>query len=202
MLPDEMRPSPKEVGQRLSNDGLSSWAEQEAERLLASSGTRWLHSAGVGLRGRAVADIITPMERPYLVAAAFLHDVGKAPELAVTGVHQLDGARFLRDLGHHRLANLVAYHSEARYEVGLRGFAAELRSYEREESPVSDALTFCDVTTGPSGLQVHPLERIIEITERYGQGIVVEALHLATPHILAAVARTKARLRLRAVLYI
>ncbi len=31
-----------------------------------------------------------------LVAAAYLHDIGYAPELAITGFHPLDGARHLR----------------------------------------------------------------------------------------------------------
>jgi hypothetical protein len=32
-----------------------------------------------------------------LEAAAWLHDIGYAPGLAVTGLHALDGARYLRD---------------------------------------------------------------------------------------------------------
>jgi hypothetical protein len=34
-----------------------------------------------------------------MVMAAWLHDIGYAPELAVTGFHPLDGARFLRRAG-------------------------------------------------------------------------------------------------------
>ena len=34
-----------------------------------------------------------------LVAAAWLHDIGYAPELVETGFHPLDGARYLRREG-------------------------------------------------------------------------------------------------------
>jgi DNA-binding Xre family transcriptional regulator len=33
-------------------------------------------------------------------AAAWLHDIGYAPDLIVTGLHALDGARYLRDARH------------------------------------------------------------------------------------------------------
>src|SRR5207247_11076024 len=51
-----------------------------------------------------------------------------------------------------RLARLVADHAEARFEIRLRGFGEQLAAYKREESWVSDALTYCDLTTGPTGL--------------------------------------------------
>ena len=47
-----------------------------------------------------------------LEAAAWLHDIGYSPDLAVTGLHALDGARYLRDTKHAdtMLCRLVAYH--------------------------------------------------------------------------------------------
>lgn len=38
-------------------------------------------------------------DRDLLVAAAWLHDIGYAPELRDTGFHPLDGARHLEALG-------------------------------------------------------------------------------------------------------
>jgi HD superfamily phosphodiesterase len=39
------------------------------------------------------------MTRPDLLeAAAWLHDIGYSPEIAVSGFHPLDGARYLRDV--------------------------------------------------------------------------------------------------------
>lgn len=51
------------------------------------------------------------------MAAGYLHDVGFAPHLATAAFHPLDGARFVRDAGHERLAGLVAYHSASRAEA-------------------------------------------------------------------------------------
>ena len=64
-----------------------------------------------------------PQDRAYFVAAAYLHDIGYAPELRRTGLHQLDGARYIRSHGAERVARLVAHHSEARFEIRLRGFS-------------------------------------------------------------------------------
>lgn len=76
-----------------------SWAEQVAERLLEPLGSRWRHTLGVVERARTVAGALEADKADVLVAATYVHDVGYAPELAQTGFHPLDGARFLRDAG-------------------------------------------------------------------------------------------------------
>jgi HD superfamily phosphodiesterase len=60
-----------------------------------------------------------------LEGAAWLHDIGYAPGLAVTGLHALDGARYLRDAQHAdaMLCRLVAHHSWAIIEARERGLA-------------------------------------------------------------------------------
>jgi hypothetical protein len=72
-------------------------------------------------------------------AAAWLHDIGYAPSLAATGLHQLDGARYLRDAQHADalLCRLVAHHSCAIIEAGERGLADVLSS---EFDPAPDVL--------------------------------------------------------------
>ncbi|MGH3994183.1 MAG: HD domain-containing protein, partial [Pseudonocardiaceae bacterium] len=132
-----------------------------------------------------------------LVAAAWLHDVGYAPDLAVTGLHALDGARFLRAEGWPaRVCDLVAHHSCAVREAELRGLSAELAEFTDEASPVRDALWYCDMTTGPSGDRVSVEERLAEITERYGRGdVVTRFVELARDELVGAVERTRARLR-------
>src|SRR4030095_10183117 len=130
---------------------LEQWAAGEAERLLSPLGDRWKHVRAVGERATSVAAILDHEDRDHLVAAAYLHDIGYAPDLQRTGLHQLDGARYLRTLGAERLARLLAHHPEARFEIRLRGFGNELAAYKREESWVSDTLTYCDLTTGPTG---------------------------------------------------
>jgi hypothetical protein len=89
----------------------------------------------------------------------------------------------------------VAHHSEARFEIRLRGFATELAAYEHEQSWVSDALTYCDLTTGPTGLPMTFEDRVAEVEQRYQEGEIVDALRQATPYLVAAIKRTKGRLR-------
>jgi HD superfamily phosphodiesterase len=89
------------------------WAERTSRRLLEPLGARWRHAVGVAERARAVGEAPERDEAELLVAAAYLHDIGYAPELADTGFHAVDGARFVRSAGYERLAGLVAYHSGA-----------------------------------------------------------------------------------------
>jgi hypothetical protein len=174
---------------------LEEWAAAEAERLLSPLGDRWKHVRAVGECVRAVSAVLGQEDRPYLVAAAYLHDIGYAPDLQRTGLHQLDGGRYIRSLGAERLARLVAHHSEARFEIRLRGFATGLAAYECEESWVSDALTYCDLTTGPAGLPMTFEDRLAEVEQRYGEGEIVDALRQARPYLVGAVERTEGRLR-------
>jgi hypothetical protein len=175
--------------------GSPEWAAETSERLLAPLGNRWRHVAAVAERARRVASVLPTNERPVLVAAAYLHDVGYAPGLQRTGAHQLDGARYLRDLGHERLACLVAHHSEARFELELRGLEDELDSYKREESVLTDALSYCDMMTGPAGERMTLEDRVAEVQRRYAEGCIVDALREALPALREAVERTEGRLR-------
>jgi hypothetical protein len=174
---------------------LEEWAAAEAERLLSPLGDRWKHVRAVGECARGLSAILHQEDRRYLVAAAYLHDIGYAPGLQRTGLHQLDGAGYIRSLGAERLAGLVAHHSEARFEIRLRGFATELATYEPQQSLVSDALTYCDLTTGPTGLPMTFEDRVAEVEQRYGDGEIVDALRQATPYLVGAVERTMDRLR-------
>src|SRR2546423_13505869 len=99
--------------------GLSQWAEEQSERLLAPLGRRWTHSQAVAKRAWAVADVVAG-DRDTLVAAAYLHDVGYAAPLALVGFHPLDGARWLADRGHDRLCGVGANHSGAEQAAGPR----------------------------------------------------------------------------------
>jgi len=180
---------------------LVTWAEKEASALLSPLGDRWRHVRAVAECARKVSTILDKEDCLYLIAAAYLHDIGYAPGLRRTGLHQLDGARHVRRfIGDGRLAGLVAHHSEARFEVRLRGFGDELDEYKREESWTADALTYCDLTTGPTGLKMTMEDRIAEVEERYGEGEIVAALRQATPHLAQSVARMEQRLRQRGLL--
>jgi HD superfamily phosphodiesterase len=117
------------------------WAEQVSRRLLEPLGARWRHALGVVERARVVGGALESGEADVLVEAAYLHDVGYAPELVETGFHAVDGARFVRACGRERLAGLVAYHSGAEAEAGERGLVSELEEFGNERSVPSRALT-------------------------------------------------------------
>ncbi|MFE3182541.1 phosphohydrolase [Streptomyces violascens] len=81
------------------------------------------------------------------------------------------------------------------YEAEQRGLSEELAAYEREDSPVLDALICADMTTGPAGQPFDFDRRIDEILVRYEPGSEVHtAISEARPYLGAAVARTLARL--------
>ena len=125
-------------------DTLASWAQQLARALLQEAlPRRWAHVQGVAARARSLAPVLGA-DAELLEASAWLHDIGYAPGLATTGLHQLDGARYLRDAQHAdaMLCRLVAHHSCAIVEAGERGLA-EVLGLEFKPAPqeLSCALT-------------------------------------------------------------
>jgi HD domain-containing protein len=160
---------------------------------------RWAHSRGVA--GQAVAlGRILPQQADLLQAAAWLHDIGYASPVAVTGFHPLDGARCLRDtrFGDPTLWTLVAHHTCAEIEAEARGLGDVLAA----EFPLGDvdpflvaALTYCDMTTGPDGTPLEVDERITEILSRYDpEDVVHRAIAQATPILYRQTAEIAAAL--------
>ncbi len=140
-----------------------------AEQMLAETlPRRWRHVRSVARRARWVAKQLSLSDD--LVAAAWLHDIGYTRELVETGFHPLDGARFLRRKGvDEQVVSLVAYHSCAQIEADVRGLRSELASeFVPADSSLTDALLYCDMTTGPDGDYVRPADRLVEIRGRYG----------------------------------
>jgi hypothetical protein len=177
-------------------EDLSAWAEQHAATLLVDLGARWQHVSGVVREAHRVSPALPPQDRPYLVAAAWLHDVGYAPSLATTGFHPIDGGRHVRSLGQERLARLIAHHSSARWEADALGLGDELAAFPFEDSATSDALTYCDMSTSPNGERVTMADRLAEITDRYGADhLVVRCLRAAHGYLAGAVNRTLDRLQ-------
>jgi hypothetical protein len=164
---------------------IAAWAEGLARSLLADSlPRRWSHVHGVAVRARTLKPSLGP-DAELLEAVAWLHDIGYAPELAATGLHGLDGARYLRDAQHAEplLRRLVAHHSCAVIEAEERGLAHVLtREFAPPPQPLADALTFCDMTTSPDGDQVQVTHRLAEIHDRYGTDhLVSRSICRATP---------------------
>ncbi|MGH8793646.1 MAG: HD domain-containing protein [Stackebrandtia sp.] len=152
-------------------------ARQTAERKLAEAmPRRWSHVQAVGAKaGRFAPLMLNPKEARLVTAAAWLHDVGYAPELATTGFHPLDGARWLRAEGwDERIACLVAHHTCATMEAEERGLTLTLESeFHDEGSRLTDFLLYADMTTGPEGSDVDVETRLDEVESRYGPGDVV-----------------------------
>ncbi|THV41935.1 HD domain-containing protein [Glycomyces buryatensis] len=170
-----------------------------AERLLARAlPRRWRHVQAVGRKALEVGTQLFPEESTDILAmAAILHDVGYSPALVKTGFHPLDGARWLRTEGwDERVVALVAHHSCATIEADERGLRKELESeFVNEDSAVTQALWFCDMTTGPDGNDLEVEVRLAEILERYGPDhVVTRFIRRARPLILDAVRQTEQRL--------
>ena len=177
---------------------LPAWAEDLARNLLKDTlPRRWAHVQGVAARARSLAPAFAA-DKELLEAAAWLHDIGYLPELAETGLHALDGARYLRDVQHATpmLCRLVAHHSCAVIEAEERDLADVLRrEFELPPQPLADALTFCDMTTSPDGEPVNVDRRLAEILHRYGsEHLVSRSIRRATPMILRAVDRVMSSL--------
>jgi HD domain len=173
------------------------WAEALARNLLEDTlPRRWAHVQGVAARARSLAPAFTA-DKELLEAVAWLHDIGYLPELASTGLHGLDGARYLRDVQHAdpMLCRLVAHHSCAIIEAEERGLADVLRrEFAAPPQPLADALTCCDMTTSPDGEPMNVDRRLAEIHHRYGsEHLVSRSIRRATPMILKAVDQVNAR---------
>ena len=174
---------------------LVAWAAEESQARLAPLGSRWLHSQGVAARALEIEAVVAGDDRDVLVAAAYLHDIGYAPALVRWNFHPLDGAYWLETKGLDRLAGLVAHHTGASFEAEAHGLAGKLAAFEDEQSPVTDALAYSDLTTGPAGERVTVAARLGEIERRYGSmSLVVRALERASDALFEMVARTEARL--------
>ncbi|MFF3071144.1 HD domain-containing protein [Kitasatospora sp. NPDC057904] len=172
-----------------------SLAYQTAESLLASIPSRWAHSCRVLEQARLLAPVLGA-DADLVAVAAILHDVGYAASVVDTGQHMIDGARYLSHLGvDPMVCSLVAYHSSSEWEVAELALSAELAVFRRPPSELLDAITYCDVTSGPDGTVVEPVSRLDEVLRRYdADDVVHRAVSAARPAFLAMVDRVAKRL--------
>lgn len=171
------------------------WAERCVHALLGDLRPRIDHVLAVGAKARRIAAAFDGVDAEVLVASAYLHDIGYAPALMDTGLHQIDGARWLRSQGHDELAGLVAHHSAAHVELRLRGRMELLEPYRRPARALAAALAYCDITTGPQGQDITLDERIAEVGDRRGrESVVYRALVAARAELEEAVRLTSTRM--------
>lgn len=155
-----------------------------------------MHVQSAGALAADIGTAVVGEQFETLIAATLLHDIGYAPELATTGFHPLDGARFVREHGHVEVASLVAHHTGARHEARLRGLDEFLAEYPFEDSRLHRAVTYCDLVTGPDGQRTTVAERVAEIVRRYGKGHVVSrSAALSLPAFLEIEAEIGALIR-------
>jgi putative nucleotidyltransferase with HDIG domain len=177
---------------------VADWAEDTARTILqAPLPRRWAHTQSVAAQARSLAPILGS-DSGLVTAAAWLHDIGYAPDLRDTGFHPLDGARYLREHGQVAvvICRLVAHHSCAAIEAAEHGLADELaREFTPAPSDLTDALIFCDMTTGPDGRRLTVQQRLAEIRTRYSSDDPVSrSVARSAPQLTAAVTRVMARL--------
>ncbi|MFJ4649803.1 HD domain-containing protein [Nocardia sp. NPDC088792] len=167
---------------------LRSWAANIARVELKGLPRRWEHTQGVARQAERAISVVDDPD--LLVAAAWLHDVGYAPRLIRTGVHAIDGAMFLADLGAtDRLCGLVANHSCACIEARNQGAAID---WPDERTAVRDALWWADMTTTPTGGVTDVRRRIHEVLDRYGPDhVVARSVTEASGELIAAAERTE-----------
>lgn len=177
---------------------LAQQARHLATELLSSLEPRWAHVQHVARRTDELASGLEDNERDVVAAAAWLHDIGHAPDLALNGFHALDGAEHLARLGWPSVVcALVAFHTGAAFEAEERGMSDALSRFERPPDHLLDVLTAADLTVGPEGHRVDPADRIAEILDRYGaEDPVHRAVRRSAPELLAAVTRSERRANL------
>ncbi len=171
-------------------------AQGLAEARLAELPRRWSHVQGVASAASSAAVPLDPANSDAIIAAAWLHDVGYARDLAATGFHPIDGADFARGAGMPALVvSLIAYHSGAAVEADQRGLSDVLRRIQPPPADSLDLLTFADMTTSPDGSPITEKERVNEILSRYDEvDPVFAAVSRSAPELLAAVRRVRTRL--------
>jgi hypothetical protein len=170
-----------------------------AHELLGGLEARWRHTQGVACRAAEAAPAVPEVDRPVLVAAAWLHDIGYAESLHRWGFHPLDGACYLREHDWPEpLAGLVAHHSAARFVAAVHGLAIPLLAFPADRyagGPLADALTYADQTTGPTGERMDVEDRLAGMLRRHGPDSPNAQVHdQRAPAIRAAVDRTERRL--------
>lgn len=167
-------------------------------QVLCAESDRLAHTLAVGRRAGFVANRLGIVRSDTAVVAAYLHDVGYAEAAGATGMHQLDGARFLRSLGYgDDVCRLVAHHTFARVEARNRGLDATLEAEfplpDADLADLLDVITFADLTTSNTGRPTTVADRFAGIFARYAPDhVVAVTMREVEPFALDVVDRVQA----------
>lgn len=176
------------------------WRNDQAPKLaseyLSGLGRRWEHVCTVGRLANVLVDAGAISRE--VAAAAWLHDLGYAEELAATGFHPLDGAVFLTGEGAPpEVVGLVAHHTGAEFEAEERGLTGALAEMPAPNPTALDIVTLLDLVTAPDGTLTDPETRIAEILRRYpASSPVRRAVSRSRDELLASAARARRQLGL------
>jgi hypothetical protein len=168
-------------------------ARHLAAELLSGAGDRWLH---VEMVARTVEHLVPEWEvSGDVLAAAWLHDIGYAPEVVMTGMHAVDGAAFLDRAGAPTgVVSLVAFHTGAEFEADERGLVDALAQFDRPDQEELDLLILADLVSSPTGDRVAVRDRLEEILKRYEpQHPVHRAVTRSRSYLEECAARASAR---------
>jgi hypothetical protein len=151
-------------------------AQRTARRLLRTDRTRVAHVEGVALAAAHMSDGLPVGTAQSLVAAAWLHDIGHAPNLLRTGFHPLDGALHLAEQGWpDDIVRLVAHHSHAAVLAAHYGVADHLDLLAPLPGRAADILTFADLVAGTDGRGTTIQRRLADMRTRHEAGSPVPA---------------------------
>ncbi len=105
-------------------------------------------------------------------------------------------------LGRHtNIVTAAAWLHDIGYAPAVHGCGDDLfREFKPAARGLSDALTYCDMTTGPQGQPLTAEQRFAEISDRYGPDhVVTRALARSAPELAASAARISRKLGGRAL---
>lgn len=142
-------------------------ARSLAASLLRDQPQRFRHVEGAARAAAHVTARVPDLPRGPVIAAAWLHDIGYATELRVTGFHPVDGALFLAEGGwDDAVVRLVAHHSHARVLAPYFDAEATLSRFPLVSGLPSDVVAFADLVSGVNGSGVTVADRIAELRSR------------------------------------
>lgn len=137
-----------------------------AEEFLASDEGLLAHSRRAAEQAARACARLGRTDADDIVAAAWLHDIGRAPQLKQTAFHPVDGAlALIRREWPERVIRLVAHHSLAVVEAPYYGVAHHLGVIDAVPGEPSDIVIFADMTSGDQGAPVAPSDRVAAMRE-------------------------------------